>query len=472
MFHSEDILLHFPHIPTHDQQKTMDLLADFLNTADTRTAFMLKGYAGTGKTSLIAALMKALQGAGIGTVLLAPTGRAAKVLSGYAQRRAFTIHKKIYRSKHLPDGNTEFSLANNTHKNTLFIVDEASMIGINPSDGGLFRNRSLLDDLISYVQSGDHCKLLLAGDIAQLPPVGCSESPALDSNFLRASYNIIFYEAELVEVVRQALDSSILRNASNLRWRLVNQQFKRPVFRLFDQATDFVVLGPEQVSDALQDAYNSHDISEVALLCRSNKRANFYNRQIRYQALFRESEIEAGDLVMAVKNNYFWLEETSEAGFIANGDILKIQSIRNIHELYGFHFAEMTVLMADYPEQQPVDIMVILDTLYADAPGLSEARHSELFHKVMEDHADVASFSQRLNAVKHDPHFQAVQIKFSYALTGHKAQGGQWKVVFIDAGFFHEDMMNKEYFRWLYTAVTRSGEKLFLIGFPDDFFLE
>ena len=471
MFHSEDLRLHFPHIPTHDQQKTMELLVDFLNTTDSRTAFMLKGYAGTGKTSLIAALVKALQTAGVGTVLLAPTGRAAKVLSGYAGRRAFTIHKKIYRSKHLPNGNTEFSLANNTHKSTLFIVDEASMIGLNSSDGGLFRNRSLLDDLISYVQNGDHCKLLLAGDIAQLPPVGCSESPALDSNFLRASYNMIFYEAELSEVVRQALDSSILRNASNLRWRLATQQFKQPVFRLFDRATDFVVLNPEQVSDALQEAYNSYDVSEVAILCRSNKRANFYNRQIRYQALFKETEIEAGDLIMAVKNNYFWLEETSEAGFIANGDILKIQSIRNIHELYGFRFAEMTVLMADYPEQQPVDIMVILDTLYTEAPALSDEQQNELFHHVMKEHSDISSSARRLDAVKHDPHFQAVQIKFSYALTGHKSQGGQWNVVFIDQGFFREDMMNKEYFRWLYTAVTRAGEKLLLIGFPDDFFL-
>lgn len=472
MLHFDDFRLHFPYIPTQDQQRSMELIANFLNTPDSRSAFMLKGYAGTGKTSLIAALVETLQGAGIGSVLLAPTGRAAKVLSTYAKKRAFTIHKKIYRSKHNPDGSAVFSLAKNTYKNVLFIVDEASMIGLNAHEEGLFQHRKLLDDLISYIQSGEHCKLLLAGDIAQLPPVGCSESPALNPDFLRASYNLVFHYFELSEVVRQALDSSILRNASNLRWRLAKQQFKTPLFRISKQKKDFVALPPEQVADTLQEAYSACDLSDVVILCRSNKRANMYNRQIRYQALFRENEIEAGDLIMSVKNNYFWLDESSESGFIANGDILKIQSIRNIHEKYGFRFAEMTVLMVDYPEQAPVDIMVILDTLYTEAPSLNEKQHAALFHKVMEDYADLPSAKQRLDAVKHDPHFQAVQIKFAYALTGHKSQGGQWKIVFIDQGFFQEDMLDEEYIRWLYTAVTRAQEKVFLMGFPENFFLK
>jgi ATP-dependent exoDNAse (exonuclease V) alpha subunit len=459
----------FPHIPTQKQSQLLELLSTFIFNDEKDSLFLLKGYAGTGKTTTISTFVNSLSGAGKKAVLLAPTGRAAKVIALYSKRPAFTIHKKIYFPKKQTNGSVDFVLQPNKHRNTIFIIDEASMIPDSRQNQKLFESGSLLDDLISYVYSGDQCKLIFIGDTAQLPPVKLDVSPALESDTLTYDYHKSVTEIELDEVMRQHENSGILANATQLRLQLQNQgsSFK------FD--IDFPdikrLIDGYDIEDALVSAYDNDGVEDTAFIVRSNKRANQYNQQIRMKIRGQENEISAGDFVMIVKNNYYWLKESSSAGFIANGDICKVLKIFSIKELYGFKFAEVELKMIDYPEMQPFETVLLLDTLTSESPSLSYEESNKLYQAVKEDYADEKSKYKQFIAIKKNKYFNALQVKFSYAMTCHKSQGGQWKTVFIEQPYL-PDGVSKEYFRWLYTAITRAQEKLYLIGFKDDFFID
>jgi exodeoxyribonuclease-5 len=404
-------------------------------------------------------------------VLMAPTGRAAKVMSNYSQTQAFTIHRKIYFPKKQSGGGVQFVLSPNKHRNTIFIVDEASMIPDTPADSKLFENGSLLDDLLMYVYSGHNCKLILIGDTAQLPPVHLNISPALDENQLSLNYNKEVIKLELDEVVRQAEDSGILVNATHLREQLQHEFFDDFKFAI-SHYTDIVrLVDGNDIQEAIDDSYSQNGKEETAIIVRSNKRANLYNENIRNRILFLENELAVGDYMMVVKNNYFWLTPTSEAGFIANGDIIEVLEIFAIKELYGFKFAEVKVKMVDYPNQKPFETVLLLDTIMAETPSLSYDDGNRLYQEVMKDYADEKSKYKKFLAVKNNKFFNALQVKFSYAITCHKSQGGQWNTVFVEQPYLPNGM-DKEYLRWLYTAVTRAKQKLYLIGFKDDFFVD
>jgi exodeoxyribonuclease-5 len=401
------------------------------------------------------------------SVLLAPTGRAAKVISVYSKKQAFTIHKKIYFPKKMPNGSVDFVLQNNKHTNTIFIVDEASMIPDRPQNGKLFENGSLLDDLILYVYSGRNCKLILIGDTAQLPPVKLKLSPALEETRLEVEYNKMVHQIELDEVTRQHQNSGILANATLLRTLIENNS----IYFEFDlNFPDIIRLEDGyDIEDAITGSYDNDGVEDTAIIVRSNKRANQYNQQIRSQIRGQENEISPGDYVMVVKNNYFWLKESSEAGFIANGDTCEVLRIHAIKELYGFKFAEVDIRMIDYPDQKPFETVLLLDTLASETPSLTYEESNKLYEAVREDYGHEKSKYKQLLAVKKNVFFNALQVKFSYAITCHKSQGGQWKTIFIEQPYLPEGP-SKEYFRWLYTAITRAQEKLYLIGFKDDYF--
>lgn len=461
------LLEKFPFSATAKQDILLLKLVEFLYDKSNNQVFLLKGYAGTGKTTTISTVVHNLWRTGIKVVLLAPTGRAAKVISVYSKRQALTIHKKIYFPRKNKGGGVDFVLQPNKHSNTLFIVDEASMIPDSPLSSKLFDRGSLLSDLISYVDAGHNCKLVLIGDTAQLPPVKLTISPALDADKLRLDFNKIIQEVELDEVMRQHQDSGILVNATALRnqiqFDLQDFQFEVPfpdVIRLIDGY---------EIQDAIHDAYDNIGVEDTAFIVRSNKRANQYNQQIRTKIRGQENQLSVGDYVMVVKNNYFWLKESSAAGFIANGDICEVLHIRGFKELYGFSFAEVNIRMIDYPDQKPFDTVLLLDTLTSESPSLSYEESNKLYEAVMEDYAHEKSKYKKLLAVKKNKFFNALQVKFSYAMTCHKSQGGQWKTIFIEQPFLPEGV-SKEYYRWLYTAVTRAQEKLYLIGFKDAFF--
>jgi len=431
--------------------------------------YVLKGFAGTGKTSVIGTLVSNLWETKKSAVLMAPTGRAAKVISNYSGKEAFTIHKKIYFPKKDRAGGVKFVLQPNKHRKTIFIVDEASMIPDIPSDSKLFENGSLLDDLMQYVYSGHKCKLLLVGDMAQLPPVKSDLSPALDIKKLDLNYNKRVLTIELDEVVRQELDSGILMNATRLREVLQDEFYESFSFDLKGFNDIVRLVDGQEIMDAINDAYDQNGHEETAIIVRSNKRANLYNQQIRNRILFRESELAAGDFLMVVKNNYFWIKPTTEAGFIANGDIIEVLEIFTIKELYGFRFAEVKVKMVDYPRMRPFETVLLLDTIDAEAPSLSYEDSNRLYQEVQKDFEDETSNYRKFLKIKNNKHFNALQVKFSYAITCHKSQGGQWNTVFVEQPYLPNGM-DKEYIRWLYTAVTRAKEKLYLIGFKDDFF--
>ena len=465
------IFSHFPHQPTDGQRAACEEMVRFLYDPDPAAAFVLQGYAGTGKTSLVSALIQSANAMRIKTLLLAPTGRAAKVLSGYSGRPAYTIHKKIYQTVTGPDGIMRMVRAANKHTYTLFIVDEASMIGLN--DDASPAHRSLLDDLIDYVVTGSHCRLMLIGDTAQLPPVGSDESPALDMEYLQAMTDLKLYHYELNEVVRQQSLSGILLNATMLRVKISQlydgEQPQLPFFDLQD-CDDIARLGGEEVEETLNRLYADGGIEQAVIVTRSNKRANLFNQEIRNRVLFREEEVNAGDYLMVVKNNYYWLDPESDIGFIANGDIVEVLSLRNFQELYGFHFVDATVRFADYPDAPPQDCKLLLETLHSESPSLTSDESRSLFDAVMEDYADLPTKADRISAVRKDPYYNALQIKFSYALTCHKTQGGQWDTVIVDQGYLTDDMLDKEYLRWLYTAVTRATKQVYLLNFQDKFF--
>ncbi len=453
--------------PTADQQTLMGKLSDFVLNQHTKEILLLKGYAGTGKTSMISVFIKALQELNIKTVLLAPTGRAAKVLSSYAETPATTIHKKIYRQKTSKDAFGKFVIDRNLNGNTFFIVDEASMLSDKNLDTSIFGSGNLLEDLINYVYNDKNCKLILVGDTAQLPPVGLQQSMAMNKQFLE-SYDLTVVEHELREVVRQAHESGILSNATSIRNLISQDKIQNPKF-ILSGFTDVHRIAGNELLDTLSQAYNACGRDETIVICRSNKIANKYNQGIRGQILQREEELAAGDYLMVVKNNYFWLKENVKADFIANGDIVKVKRVMKYYELYGFRFAQAEIIIPDYDNTE-LSVKLLLDTLYSEAPALSFEDNKRLFYTVSEDYAEIVSLKQRYAKVKENEYFNALQVKHANAVTCHKSQGGQWRAVFIDQSYFKDDMLTIEYLKWLYTAFTRATEKVYLVNFGDNFF--
>lgn len=461
----ESLLSNFGHEPTSGQNTVMRHLAAFLLSVKSNPLYLLKGYAGTGKTSIVTAVVRSLPLIKMRFVLLAPTGRAAKVLTSYTGIVAHTIHRKIYFHARNPDGRRMMVCAENKHTNCLFIVDEASMITDSASESG----RSLLDDLINYVSSGNNCRLLLIGDHAQLPPVGLDYSPALDLQMLKTSYSLTAASFELTEVMRQALDSGILFNATMVRQKLADNDASLPLLttRSFD---DFLLLEPDQVEDLFFNAFGGRDFSKAVVICRSNKRANLYNNAIRQRILGMDEDLTSGDLLMVVKNNYFWTDDHKQGSFIANGDIVEVTRINNFEEMYGFHFADVDIRFLEFSDQPTLSVKVLIDTLMIEGPALGEADYLKLTAAIQEDYAHIDSKSKRWAMIKEDPYFNALQVKYAYALTCHKTQGGQWPMVFLDSGVFLTEQVDIAYLRWLYTALTRATDTLYLINFLPEFF--
>lgn len=457
---------HMTFDPTQDQATLLDILAGFM-MGEERDLLLLKGYAGTGKTTIISVFIKALQEFKIKTVLLAPTGRAAKVLSGYAETPATTIHKKIYRQRSSKDAFGEFALDRNLHSNTVFIVDEASMLSDQNYESSIFGSGNLLQDLIRYVYNEKNCRLILVGDVAQLPPVGQVVSQAMDKAFLE-SFQVSVVEFELKEVVRQTQGSGILSNATSIRNLIGTEDFGHPQFALSGFKDVYRIAGSELL-ETLSFAYHKFGQDDTIVICRSNRIANKYNQGIRNQVLFRDEELSAGDYLMVVKNNYFWLSENEKTDFIANGDIIRIKRVRKYQELYGFRFAEVEIVLPDYGNVE-LTVKLLLDTIYSEAPALMADDNKRLFYTISEEFADVNPPKKRYVQVKENPYFNALQVKFAYAVTCHKSQGGQWPVVFIDQSYFRDDMLTSEYLKWLYTAFTRATERVYLVNFGDEFF--
>ncbi len=509
--------MRFP--PTAGQMEAIDALSRFIIRFREPVGFVLSGYAGTGKTTLVGALTAALSRLNIQTVLLAPTGRAAKVMGGYAGRPAYTIHKYIYYTGLDESGFLRTSLRKNKLSQTLFIVDEASMM--NEDEG-------LLSDLMTFVYTGYRCRLLFVGDRAQLPPVGSSYSPALEVDFLNrhfAHLDVDFTETRLTEVLRQAASSLILSNATYLRQRLLQDDFTLPVFDLTGRGTgldngdgapgvepdkvgspessckvsanenvvfdlpnrsrtshersegktsvgalvkkDLFQLKGEDFEDTLQSVYGCSAREDVVFITRSNKRANLFNKAIRERVFGLEEEVSAGDLLMVVRNNYYWTEQMEKIGFLANGDMIEVLKVRQYKDLYGFRFADIEARLTDYPDEPPLELKICLDCLHVEGPSLSYAQNRQLWDEVMLDYAHLRTKAERVAAVKKDPYVNALQVKYAYALTCHKTQGGQWPTVFVDLGYFTDDMLEADFFRWLYTALTRAEDRLYLVGFDE-----
>jgi exodeoxyribonuclease-5 len=464
---SELLRKNFPFQPTNGQANFFVKMDEFFRKpAEDKPVFILKGYAGTGKTSLMSAVVKVLPRLDMRSLLLAPTGRAAKVMSTYSGRAAFTIHKIIYKPKGDPGTmGGGFTLQKNYFKDTLFIVDESSMLA---DDGGIAGN--LLWDLITYTFSGSGNRLLLVGDTAQLPPVGSTYSPALDSGYLQWHYRLEADQLELVEVMRQKLESGILFNATSLR----NELFpEKSVIKIQTHLfTDIFKMTSEKLEDGLRYAYSKYGTENTCIITRSNKAAVQYNGYIRRTIHFYEDEISSGDLLMIVKNNYTYMAESEKVNFLANGDMVEVMKIRNFEERYGLRFATLELRLLDYQEEPFFEAKVILDTLYSSGPSLSREQYRSLYDQVSEDYADLANKTERMEYIRKDPYLTALQVKFAYALTCHKAQGGQWQAVFIDQGYLVEDQVDKEFVRWLYTAVTRATEELYLVNFSPSFFVK
>ena len=460
------------HVPTAEQQQAIGVFARFLTHRESATTMVLRGSAGTGKTTLAAAIVRAMLALKQKLVLLAPTGRAAKVFSLYAGTPAYTIHRRIYRQRTAGDLSA-FNLNDNLYHDALFIIDEASMIATASSEG-TFGSGNLLDDLVRYVYQGQNCRMLLIGDKAQLPPVGEDDAPALASQVLRG-YGLTVYEADLTEVLRQSQSSGILYNATIVRQLITYDDVTQlPTIR-FSGFADIVAVPGNELIEALATSYSRVGIDETMVVTRSNKRANIYNHGIRTQVLDREEELCRGDQLMIVKNNYFVLNSDQQnaaaktqapsLSFLANGDRCVVQRVRHIHELYGFRFADITFLLPDYDDYE-LTATVLLDTLVSEAPALTREQQEQLYERVMEDYADLPLKADRFKALRNDAHYNALQIKYGYAVTCHKAQGGQWTHVYIDQGYMTDDMLTPDYLHWLYTALTRATEKVFLVNWP------
>ena len=452
---------------TPGQKKIIEMLSEYVADGDFSKIFVLNGYAGTGKTTLVAALVGALKDSGIKPVLLAPTGRAAKVLAQYAGEKALTVHKRIYRQRTNADYESKFSLAHNPERGAVFIVDEASMLSDGRSDGALFGSGSLLEDLVQYVRSGHGCRLILVGDSAQLPPVGADFSPALDPASL-APYGEVVY-GSMDDVVRQESESGILFNATLVRCMLENGIHEIPRFRT--DFPDIEAIEGGEFLEKLQDCYARYGRDEAIVITRSNKRANRYNEGIRRNVLYAEEEIESGDMLMVVKNNYYFPERIEQCpmNFIANGDIARLKRLRRFEEFYGFRFADAVLEFPDYGDAE-IACKILLDTIASESPSLTREESTRLFYEVEKDYLDIRSKLKRFKEIRENPHFNAVQVKFSYAVTCHKAQGGQWKAVFVDRCLFGDEPMTRDLLRWLYTALTRATAKLYLVNFDETFY--
>ncbi|MFI3305283.1 MAG: AAA family ATPase [Rikenellaceae bacterium] len=455
--------------PTINQKIIVNKVSNWLNSSNFEQILILNGYAGTGKTTIIAAIVSAMSDLGMSTTLLAPTGRAANVLSRYAKRPAYTIHKHIYRERTNAQYESRFSLDFNKSTDTLYIVDEASMLSTSQGGGFQFGSGSLLDDLVQFVRSGRNCRLMIVGDNAQLPPVGSEYSPALDESFMRR-YGDVEY-CTMDEVVRQQAESGVLFNATLLRCMMERGIYDLPKFDL--NYPDIERIEGGEFTEKLQDCYDKYGRDETIIITRSNKRANRFNEGVRRYTLCAEELIESGDMVMIVKNNYFYTEREKSCAmsFIANGDVAHIDRIRRFEELYGFEFAEATITFGDYGDTE-MTCKLLLDTLHSESPSLSQERSQDLFSKVEQDYLDIGSRIERFKQIRANEHFNALQIKFSYAVTCHKAQGGQWKAVFVDRCIFGDETMTHDMMRWLYTALTRATERLYFVGFDDNFFAD
>jgi ATP-dependent exoDNAse (exonuclease V) alpha subunit len=465
----DSILKAFPHEPTAQQSELFGRLDTFLTSDKGDECFILKGYAGTGKTTIVGALVKALRSYNYKYVLLAPTGRAAKVITSYSGKKAFTIHKRIYRKKSALNVDESFMPGDNLANDTLFIVDEASMI----SDEISGNNRdTLLHDLVKYVYNTKNCKLLLVGDTAQLPPVGSDESPALDEKLMKAQFSLTIFSYELTDVLRQQKDSGILYNVTRVREIIRTKKIAAPQI-VTKGYPDVFRMSSEKLEEGINYAYNKYGNENTLIICRSNKNANLYNRQIRGRILWREEELTGGDQVMVVKNNYFWLQDKEEGstGFIANGDIARIRKVRKFEELYGFRFADVQLEFIDYAEDPVLDCKVLLDTLYSEAPALQSIDQKRFYLEVMKDYDHITNKRQKHEELKLNPYYNALQIKFAYAITCHKAQGGQWDAVFVDQGYLTDEMVNMDFLRWFYTGCTRATKELFLVNFDGKFFV-
>lgn len=466
-FLKDKILKEFNFKPTQSQFQCIDGLVSFLTDDQEKSAFVLKGYAGTGKTTLVRSVIKVLNQLGQKSVLLAPTGRAAKILGSNIGMSAFTIHKMIYRQKSSNDGFGAFDLDRNLFKNALFVVDEASMIA--NDGGGFFGSGRLLDDLIKYVYSGNHCRLLLVGDDAQLPPVGSPYSPGLEPTNVEA-YGLKVYTATLTDVVRQKSDSGIIFNATHLREILDHNSdvFDYPKFRADGFPDVFRITGSELIEE-LDYCYNHYGLEETLVICRSNKRANLYNQGIRNSILYREEQLAVGDYLLIMKNNYHWIKDHKEINFIANGDIAEVSRILHYRNLYGYHFADVVLRLIDYKEIE-IDARIILDSLMSNGAGLSQEEQEKFFYEVKKDYEELGDAKKIYKQTRENDFYNALQVKFAYAMTCHKSQGGQWKAVFVDLGYFTEDYLSRDLYRWLYTALTRATERLYFVNFPDTFF--
>ncbi len=461
-FISSRIVSYLPFEPNEEQQRLIAALSDFLVDKQEQKLFVLRGYAGTGKTSIVSALVKAMQSMEQKTLLLAPTGRAAKVIASYSQMPAFTIHKKIYRQYRLDD--FRFGLTDNLHKHTLFVVDEASMISNHSNDNNAFGTGRLLDDLIEYVYAGHECSLLLLGDVAQLPPVKQENSPALDEDFMQG-YGLDMRSFTLTQVARQALESGVLHNATRLRQHISDYNvYEMPHFETQGFPDIFKLEGGDML-EVLQAAYDEVGVENTIVVTRSNKRANLYNQGIRARVMWKEDEISNGDMVMVTRNNYFWTKEYEGIDFLANGDMFRIARIGRFRELYGMRFADVSLESMDYDWE--IDTTVLLDSIYTESPDKSYALSSVLFERVAEDYPEIRNRKELVKTIMANPYFNALHIKFAYAVTCHKAQGGQWQRVFIDQGMINDDMLGLDYYRWLYTALTRTTDRAYLIGFKD-----
>ena len=447
-------------VPTAEQEHAIDVFSLFVTDRDDHVVMILRGSAGTGKTTLAGAIVRAMNVLKQKMILLAPTGRAAKVFALNAGHPAYTIHRRIYRQKSAGDISA-FNLNFNNNRDTLFMIDEASMIANQGYGESAFGSGCLLDDLMQFVYSGQNCRMVLVGDKAQLPPVGEDESPALMSDVLRA-YGMKVYECDLNQVLRQSEDSGILWNATRIRTLIDDWILPKIRFQGF---ADIVRVPGDELIESLATSYSRVGMDETMVITRSNKRANIYNQGIRNTVLDREDELCRGDQLMIVKNNYYWTEQSKEISFLANGDIAVVQRVRNVQELFGFRFADVTMTLPDYDSYE-LTATVILDSLTTGSPALSREQQEQLYNAVMEDYADIPLKADRIKQLKKDKYFNALQIKFAYAVTCHKAQGGQWAHVYIDQGYMTDDMLTPDYIHWLYTAFTRATEKLFLVNWP------
>ena len=460
----------FPFEPTLIQEEAMEQLSLFVHYSHKPALFVLKGYAGTGKTTLISTFINWLPKLGLKSVLTAPTGRAAKVLSNYSDKLAFTIHKQIYYHSNV-EGSILFTIQKNKYADTIFIVDEASMISNSGGIGSSFisQKRTLLDDLIDYVYSGKNCRLIFVGDTAQLPPVGSSESPALDIDYIAARFPVKVTEIILNQVTRQAKGSGILYNATHLRNILNEAKDFFPKFNLLN-FQDIQRLSGYEIEEKISFCYTNDGIENTIIICRSNKQANNFNKYIKYNVLFQEDELNAGDLLMVVRNNYFWMKKEEDLDFIANGDMLEVTRVIDYENCFGFRFANVSIRLLDYKKNLEFDVKLLLNTINTESPSLGREDGHKLYEAVWHTYSNIRDKRERKKAVKENPYFNALQVKFGYAITCHKSQGGQWKNVFVDQGYLTDEMINKEYLRWLYTGVTRAVNKLYLTNFHEKFF--